>query len=144
MRVICGTLNQCTGTRRRPVGQNTKERTEVMTFTLNAPMLDFLVLSVIAEGDAYGYQISQIIKRAAGTKDSALYPILKRLQENGLVDTYDEQYQGRNRKYYRITPEGRTRQAELLKEWETYKFIIDDIVKGGIPNESDRKDHNQE
>ena len=49
--------------------------------------------------------------------------------------TYDQQYQGRNRKYYRITPEGRERQAELLKEWEDYKFIIDDIVKGGTSND---------
>lgn len=106
-----------------------------MTFTLNAPMMDFLVLSVIAEGDAYGYQISQVIKRAANTKDSTLYPILKRLQENLLVETYDEQYQGRNRKYYRITPQGRQRQIELLKEWEDYKLIIDDIVKGGISND---------
>ena len=96
-----------------------------MTFTLNAPMMDFLVLSVIAEGDAYGYQISQIIKRASSTKDSALYPILKRLQESRFVVTYDQQYQGRNRKYYRITPE----------EWEEYKFIIDDIVKGGNSND---------
>ena len=107
-----------------------------MTFSLNAPMLDFLVLSVIAEGDAYGYQISQIIKRSARTKDSALYPILKRLQENGYVETYDEQYQGRNRRYYRITGSGRIRQKELLKEWEEYKFIIDDIVKGGFSDET--------
>lgn len=106
-----------------------------MTFTLNAPMMDFLVLSVIAEGDAYGYQISQIIKRASNTKDSALYPILKRLQENGYVETYDQQYQGRNRKYYKITPSGRQRQEELLNEWENYKFIIDDIVKGGFTDE---------
>ena len=105
-----------------------------MTFTLNAPMMDFLVLSVIAEGDAYGYQISQIIKRASNTKD-ALYPILKRLQENGYVETYDRQYQGRNRKYYKITPSGRQRQEELLNEWENYKFIIDDIVKGGFTDE---------
>ena len=54
-----------------------------MTFTLNTHMFDFLVLSIIAEGDAYGYQISQIIKRVSDTKDSALYPILKKLQENG-------------------------------------------------------------
>ena len=46
-------------------------------------MFDFLVLSIIAEGDAYGYQISQIIKRVSDTKDSALYPILKKLQEKG-------------------------------------------------------------
>ena len=108
-----------------------------MAFTLNASMMDFLVLSVITEGDAYGYQSSQIIKRASNTKDSTLYPILKRLQEHHFVVTYDQQYQGRNRKYYRITPEGRQRQTELLKEWEEYKFIIDDIVKGGVSNDED-------
>lgn len=106
-----------------------------MTFTPNAPMLDFLVLSVIAEGDTYGYQISQIIKRVSNTKDSTLYPILKRLQENQLVEAYDMQYQGRNRKYYSITDNGRRQQQELIQEWETYKAIIDDIIKGGITND---------
>ena len=106
-----------------------------MAFPLTSPLLDFLVLSVITEGEAYGYQISQIIKRAAPMKDSALYPGLKRLQEHGYVDTYDRQYQGRNRKYYQITDVGRSRQAELLKGWNEYKFIIDDIAKGGISDE---------
>lgn len=106
-----------------------------MAFPLTAPLLDFLVLSVITEGDAYGYQISQIVKRVAPMKDSVLYPVLKRLQEHGYVDTYDRQYQGRNRKYYRVTDAGRTRQTDLLKEWNEYKFIIDDIVKGGISDD---------
>ncbi|HJD47705.1 MAG TPA: PadR family transcriptional regulator [Candidatus Mediterraneibacter norfolkensis] len=106
-----------------------------MAFPLTAPLLDFLVLSVITEGDAYGYQISQIIKRAAPMKDSALYPVLKRLQEHGFVSTYDRQYQGRNRKYYQITAAGRNRQAELLNEWNEFKFIIDDIIKGGISDD---------
>lgn len=104
-----------------------------MTFTLNAPMFDFLVLSVISNSDAYGYQISQIIKRAADTKDSTLYPILKRLQDNRYVNTYDQQYQGRNRKYYSITETGRMHQQNLLKEWQIYKDVIDQIVKGGVP-----------
>lgn len=103
-----------------------------MTFTLNTPMFDFLVLSVIADGDAYGYQISQIIKKAANTKDSTLYPILKRLQDGQYVETYDQQYQGRNRKYYTITEEGKLHHQDLLKEWEIYKTTIDEIVKGGI------------
>lgn len=106
-----------------------------MTFTANAVMMDFLVLSVIAEGDAYGYQISQIIKRAVPSKDSTLYPVLKRLQENQYVETYDQQYQGRNRRYYRITPDGKKRQEELGREWEKFKFIIDDIIKGGISDD---------
>ena len=103
-----------------------------MTFTLNTPMFDFLVLSVIANNDAYGYQISQIIKKAANTKDSTLYPILKRLQDSQYVETYDQQYQGRNRKYYTITEIGKTHDQELMKEWEIYKATIDEIVKGGI------------
>ena len=45
-----------------------------MTFPLTAPLLDFLVLSVITESDAYGYQVTQIDKRAAPMNDSALYP----------------------------------------------------------------------
>lgn len=102
-----------------------------MTFTLNTPMFDFLVLSVIANGDAYGYQISQIIKKAANTKDSTLYPILKRLQDNHYVETYDQQFQGRNRKYYKITDIGKAHQSELLKEWDVYKATIDEIVRGG-------------
>lgn len=108
---------------------------DFMTFTLNTPMFDFLVLSIIAEGDAYGYQISQIIKRVSDTKDSALYPILKKLQENGYVDTYDQQFQGWNRKYYKITQSGKIRQEHLKKEWKEYITIIDDIVNGGMGND---------
>ena len=103
-----------------------------MTLPLSAPMLDLLVLSVIAEEDAYGYQIGRIIKRASATMtDSALYPRLKRLQENHFVETYDRQFQGRNRKYYTITDAGRQYLAELTEEWERYRTVVDDIVKGG-------------
>ncbi|MBA4701226.1 MAG: PadR family transcriptional regulator [Ruminococcus sp.] len=101
-----------------------------MTFTLNAPMFDLLVLSIIAKRDAYGYEISQIIKKAANTKDSTLYPVLKKLQDSRFVETYDQQYQGRNRKYYTITDSGRIHQQNLLKEWDAYKITIDEIVKG--------------
>lgn len=103
-----------------------------MTFPLTAPMFDLLVLSVISEGDAYGYQISRIIKRAANTKDSTLYPILRRLQQSNYVQTYDQQYQGRNRKYYTITEEGRQYQQKLAQEWAQYRTIIDSIVEGGM------------
>lgn len=106
-----------------------------MVFTLNAPMMDFLVLSVIARGDAYGYQISQILKRASNTKDSTLYPILRRLQENRFVTAYDQQYQGRNRKYYRITEEGQRQYLALMEEWDAYKAAIDEIINGGAADE---------
>lgn len=101
-----------------------------MTFTVSTAMLDFLILAVIAQGDTYGYEISQKIKPVSDRKDSTMYPILKRLQEAGWVSTYDLQFQGRNRRYYKITECGVEKYWELVEEWEAYKKNIDLIVKG--------------
>lgn len=103
-----------------------------MIFPLTAPMFDFLVLSIISKEDTYGYQISQIIKQASSMKDSTLYPILRRLQEQQCLTTYDQQIQGRNRKYYSITDEGRAYHGTLISEWDCYKKIIDKIVREDI------------
>lgn len=102
-----------------------------MIYTLNAPMLDFLVLTVIEQGDAYGYQISQILKKVSNAKDSTLYPVLKRLQENGWVEVYDQPFQGRNRRYYHMTESGQQHQRELLEEWKWFREAIEEIVSGG-------------
>jgi PadR family transcriptional regulator PadR len=103
---------------------------------MNAPMFDLLVLSVTAKTDAYGYQLSQIIKRVSHTKDSTLYPVLKRLQEQGFLTVYDQAYQGRNRRYYRITESGRQHCRTLSEEWNTYRDTVDQIVKtGGVQHE---------
>lgn len=102
-----------------------------MTFPMNAPMFDLLVLAIADEEDAYGYQISQVVKTVASTKDSTLYPVLKRLQEQGFLSVYDQPFQGRNRRYYRITDSGREHYRMLAKEWDSYKASVDRIVKGG-------------
>ena len=101
-----------------------------------------LVLSLLSTGDKYGYEmIAELDERSDHTftlKEGTLYPILHGLEKEGAVKSYTKEADtGRTRKYYRITPDGKKRQAELLKEWETYKFIIDDIVKGGISDGSD-------
>lgn len=101
-----------------------------MTYPFNAPLLDFLILSIIGKEDSYGYQISQRLKSVAAMKDSTLYPILKRLSDNGFVDTYDQPFQGRNRKYYRITESGKKQQEFLLSEWKAYTQAIDCVIYG--------------
>lgn len=106
-----------------------------MVFTLNAAMFDLLILSVVAKEDTYGYQLSQSLKPVSSSKDSTLYPILRRLQENNFLKTYDQQYQGRNRKYYSITDAGAEQYRILLEEWNEYKSQIDAIVNGGITSE---------
>lgn len=108
-----------------------------MIFTLNGAMTDFLILSIVCREDAYGYQISQVLKKISNTKDSALYPVLKRLQENQYVETYDQPFQGRNRKYYTITPKGREQYLKLKEEWSWFRQTIDDIVDGGNTDEQE-------
>lgn len=99
-----------------------------MIYPLNAPLLEYLVLSVISQRDSYGYEISQQLKGISITKDSTLYPVLKRLQEHDFVITYDQQIQGRNRRYYRITPEG-TGQLKLIdREWQDFTTAISRIT----------------
>lgn len=102
-----------------------------MIFPMNAPLFDLLILSVTAKEDSYGYQLSQKIKKVSGAKDSTLYPILKRLQEQGFLTVYDQPFQGRNRRYYRITDAGRKRRQRLMDEWQVYKEAVDQIIEGG-------------
>lgn len=101
-----------------------------MLYPLNPPLTEFLILSVIARGDSYGYEISQQLKAVSDLKDSALYPVLKRLAGNGYVRVYDQQYQGRNRKYYQMTETGAAYYRTLMQEWENYTTTITKIVKG--------------
>lgn len=101
-----------------------------MIFPLSPPMFDLLILSITEKEDSYGYQLSQKIKNVSGVKDSTLYPILKRLQEQGYLSVYDQPFQGRNRRYYRITESGRQRYQELMVEWRLHKEAIDQILKG--------------
>ena len=102
-----------------------------MIFPLSPPMFDLLILSITEQEDSYGYQLRQKIKNVSSVKDSTLYPILKRLQEQGFLTVYDQPFQGRNRRYYRITDSGRERYQELMEEWQLHKEAIDRILKGG-------------
>lgn len=100
-----------------------------MIYPLNPVLMELLVLSMICREDSYGYQISQQMKKVSNLKDSALYPVLRRLSENDFVEIYDQQYQGRNRKYYKITETGRQRQGLLEQEWNAHTAAVNEIIK---------------
>lgn len=102
-----------------------------MVYQLGTALTDAVILSIIEHGDTYGYAITQQLKRVADMKDSALYPVLRRLQQNGFLVTYDHPYQGRNRKYYHITDRGRTQLEWFRKEWAVYRTEIENMLMGG-------------
>jgi len=102
-----------------------KERNDRMTYQLTAPLLDACVLGVVEKEDVYGYTLTQRVMDVVDISESTLYPVLRRLQKSGLLETYDVPYQGRNRRYYRITPPGREQLGFFRSEWITYKDNID-------------------
>lgn len=105
-----------------------------MYFPVSALLIEYLILTIVSTQDSYGYEISQTIKLAADIKESTLYPILKKLEKSGFLTTYSQEYQGRKRKYYSITPEGKTQIGKLNSEWLTYKDTIDGIIEGRLRN----------
>lgn len=107
-----------------------------MTFQLGAALLDACVLAVLSRGDAYGYVLTQQVRQVIEVSETALYPVLRRLQKDGCLDTYDQLYQGRNRRYYRVTPQGVERLEEYRQQWRLYKSRVDTILlKEGHEND---------
>ena len=105
-----------------------------MYYPVSALLIEFLILSIVDTQDSYGYEISQTIEIVADIKESTLYPILKKLEKGGFVTTYSQEFQGRKRKYYSITDDGRQQLEFLHREWNSYRDTIDGIIEGRIRN----------
>ncbi len=106
-----------------------------MAFQLGSALMDACVLAVLTRGDTYGYVLTQQVRGIMDISESTLYPVLRRLQKDGCLETYDQSFQGRNRRYYKITEKGKEEYKEYIKEWDEYKFKIDKILLGGLENE---------
>lgn len=106
-----------------------------MTYQLAAPLLDACVLGVLDRGDAYGYILTQEMKRVVEISESTLYPVLRRLQQAGCLTVYDKPYQGRNRRYYAITKVGKVLLESYRTEWKVYREQVEQLLwtqeKGG-------------
>jgi PadR family transcriptional regulator len=90
-----------------------------------------LVLAILAEGDSYGYAIIKRVTELSGGHlqwtDGMLYPVLHRLEHQRLVvATWSASENGRRRKYYRITREGRAQLAAQRKQWQ----VVDETLRG--------------
>ncbi len=99
-----------------------------MEIQLKRGLLDVCVLAAIKNEDSYGYQIIKDMKPYLEVSESTLYPILRRLESAELLTVRSAEHNGRLRKYYHITPAGKSRLEEFRKEWKEilsiYKFVI--------------------
>lgn len=99
-----------------------------MDAQLRRGVLDVLVLSAVKNEESYGYKIIKDLRPVLTLSESTLYTILKRLIDDKMVATRSVEFEGRLRKYYRITDKGRARLEEFKREWEeltnVYSFIL--------------------
>ena len=103
-----------------------------MAFQLGTSLLDACVLGVLSREDTYGYILTQNVRQIMSISESTLYPVLRRLQKDEYLTTYDKAYQGRNRRYYKITDKGKEQFEEYIKEWALYKENVDKVLFGGV------------
>ncbi len=94
-----------------------------------------LVLAILADGESYGYAILKRVRALSEGElewsDGMLYPLLHRLGRLGYVTMeWRAPPQGRRRKYYRITVEGRAALAEHQRQWVTVTRALDDVWPG--------------
>ena len=98
-------------------------------------VMSLVLLSLLKRGDMYGYQLVQETERASGgkltTQEGSLYPVLYKLQEQGLISDRRELVGKRmTRVYYHIEPAGEEKLRELIAEYETVTAGVFAIIKG--------------
>lgn len=99
-------------------------------------VLEILVLKLLSQEEKYGYQlISELKERSGGMfslKEGTLYPILYRLEGDGLVESRWSEAKGKeiSRKYYRITKQGREEIVCLCDLWQRFEKSVTKILGG--------------
>lgn len=99
-----------------------------MAIQMSSELLDGCVLGLLVHDDYYGYALTKKIQESISVSESTMYPVLRRLKKNDLLTTYDQPYQGRNRRYYKITAEGKRQLSVIQQEWQDFKVGVDKML----------------
>lgn len=98
-----------------------------MDIQLKRGLLDVCVLAAIKDEPSYGYKIIKDIKQYIEISESTLYPILRRLETANQLTVKSTEYNGRLRKYYHITKQGKKHIEDFKEEWKEiisiYQFV---------------------
>jgi PadR family transcriptional regulator PadR len=92
-----------------------------------------IILRHLLEKDSYGYEINKSIQEKTNNqfelKEATLYSAFRRLESAGLITSYwGDETTGARRRYYALTPEGRSYYAQNRKDWEEAKLLIDTLI----------------
>jgi PadR family transcriptional regulator PadR len=102
---------------------------EAIEIQLKKGVLALCVLALLSRGDSYAYEIASKLAADIDMGEGTIYPLMRRLQSDGLVETYlVESSSGPPRKYYRLTDAGRASFAQQKTEWAAFVGAVDDIL----------------
>jgi PadR family transcriptional regulator, regulatory protein PadR len=90
-----------------------------------------LVLAVLAQlrQEHYGYTLRKALaSHGMEIEESTLYPLLRRLESQGLLTSQWREEDKRNKRFYRLSPDGEGILTRLLEEWQTMNAAIKSIV----------------
>ena len=93
--------------------------------------IEYCVLALLETEDRYGFDITRELASAGGlvTSEGTVYPLLTRLRNDGLVDTYwKDSTEGPHRRYYRITKVGRQALESFISQWKPFRDAVDAIL----------------
>jgi len=100
-----------------------------MNIQFKKGVLEICVLSVLAQKECYGYELVGEISKRIDISEGTIYPLLRRLKDEGLVTTYlQESGGGPPRKYYRLTASGQEKERELRDEWMQFATSVNAIL----------------
>lgn len=96
---------------------------------LRKGVLELCVLTLLSRGDAYGYEIAARLMVDVGMGEGTIYPLMRRMQDDGLVSTYLVEVPGSPpRKYYRLTDIGRDTRDRQRAEWKNFIGSVEKML----------------
>ena len=93
--------------------------------------LELCVLAIVDRGDCYGYELVNRISDSMSITEGTIYPLLKRLKDNGSISSYIvESQEGPPRKHYQITETGKREKQRQEAEWRNFATSIEKLING--------------
>jgi PadR family transcriptional regulator PadR len=102
---------------------------ESLQIQLKKGVLEMCVLALLSRGDNYAYDIASRMAEAVGMGEGTIYPLMRRMQNDGLVSTYlQESGSGPPRKYYKITKTGTETLKQQVSDWVAFEQAVKKIL----------------
>ena len=102
---------------------------ESLQVQLKKGVLEMCVLALLSGGDNYAYEIASRMAEAVGMGEGTVYPLMRRMQNDGLVTTYlVESPSGPPRKYYKITKSGALALKSQIADWQSFETSVRKIL----------------